>query len=285
MKISIVILHFGDLAVTQACIASLVRFEKNNFDLVIVNNMQQLLSKKDFPAVTSLKIINNTKNVGFATGVNIGIKHALKNKANYVLLLNNDTLLTQPIVKKLLHVFSTDDTIGITSPILRFKKDGRKLLDFGGDINLSIGRTFHEEGEKIYTHKTIYPIYVSGCCMLIKREVFEKTGLFDESFFLYYEDVDFCLRMREKGWNATITPSVIVDHALSKSAGKVSFIATYHQIRSAIIFVKKYCTKPLQRLGNICFIFFQALLFVKANPIGALGGIKALSTFVIKTKQ
>lgn len=284
MKVSIVILHFGEKTVTQECVKSLYQHEIHPFSVIVVNNMPYALESKDF-SKKDITIINNKKNLGFARGVNIGIKRALQTGAGAVLLLNNDTMLQQPLVDSLVKVLKERKDVGIVAPAIRFIKNRKTLFDLGGSLNNVFGRTSHMEVERIKDKSPRQSEYVSGCCMLIKKEVFEKLGFFDEQFFLYYEDVDFCLRAKKKGFISMVNPSVVIDHALSKSAGKMSRLATYHQIRSAILFGRKYFDHSFFRLTNMVFVLIQVFLFLKANPSGGLGGVKALVTYATKNIQ
>lgn len=273
MKISIIILHFGALSITQQCVESLRKKEEYPFSLIIVNNSSKPLSKKNFPNVSSCTIINNEKNVGFAAGVNIGIRYAMYQKADAVMLLNNDTKIEKPLLKSLISTLQKDKSFGIVAPALQFKKNGVLLFDIGGSIKNPFGRTSHTEVVEVPHIKSRTVEYASGCCMLIKKEVFQKIGLFDEDFFLYYEDVDFCLRAREKGFKTAVVPTVSIYHQLSKSAGKLSAFSIFHQLRSANLFGKKYYKKFSDRLANRFFILFQTILFFKVRPLQTLHAV------------
>ncbi len=259
MKFYIIILHFGDITLTQSCIQSLLEKETAKFEIIVVNNKEKL-ARQTFSNKKSLTVINNGKNVGFAAGVNIGIKYALSKHAGYVLLLNNDTAVKKPFIQTLADFLRNDKRAGIVGPAIAFHKDGKLIYDLGGNLNKIFGRTSHTEVEKIEDNKPKLTTYVTGACMMIKKEVFEITGFFDEQLFLYYEDVDFCLRAEEKGFTSYVLPSVIITHSLSKTIGKVSNLAIYHQTKSAVLFGAKWC-KPT-RLLNSFFIFAQSCLFV-----------------------
>ncbi len=273
MKITIVILHYGELSVTQKCVESLFERENYPFSLLIVNNMSDPLTKKDFPQKHTT-IINNKNNLGFAGGVNVGIRYALSQKADAILLLNNDTIITRPMLPTLVKTLQKEKRVGIVAPVIEFKKKGQTLFDLGGHVIMPFGRTYHTEVATPSASPVKNIEYVSGCCMLIKREVFEKTGLFDERFFLYYEDVDFCLRAKQKGFLVDVASSVNIYHELSKSAGKLSALSVYHQLRSALLFGKKY-NHGIFRTPNILFIFIQTVLFFKANPKQTLEALSA----------
>jgi len=274
MKLSIVILHFGNIQTTQQCIQSLYRVETHPFLLIVVNNSDTSYTAKDFTH-KKITVINNTKNLGFAAGVNVGIRLALQKKVDAVCLINNDTTITKPILAKLSSYFKAKD-IGIVGPAIEFVKDNTILYDVGGKIQPFFLRTSHKEVKRIKNKRLIDVTYVSGCCMLIRKEVFKKIGLFDESFFLYYEDADFCLRSREKLFKVVLDPTVVIHHELSKSAGKLSPFTMYNLLRSSITFGNKYARNIVQKVVQRLFVLFQAALFVRANPRASIVISKAL---------
>src|SRR5579872_3405430 len=198
MKVFIVILHFGDVAVTKKCIESLYAHETYPFSLIVVDNTGEKIPKRQFNR-KNVTLITNKKNLGFAGGVNGGIAYALSKKAEAIYLLNNDTIIKKPILKMLLQTLQ-EKTVGIVGPSLRFKKDKQTLFDIGGKINHLFLRTSHQEVKKIKDTTPRVVEYISGCCMVIKKQVFTDAGFFDEKFFLYYEDADFCLRAGKKGY-------------------------------------------------------------------------------------
>jgi len=131
----------------------------------------------------------------------------------------------------------------------------------------------------VLSQKNLLPLeaeYVSGCAMLIKTRVLKKVGLFDDQFFLYYEDVDFCLRANKKGFEIWVNPQASISHALSKSAGKGSKVSIYNQTKSALIFGEKYFNSPFKRVFNSSFILFQSILFTVKAPRNGIWAFKAI---------
>lgn len=279
-KIFIVILHYGKIETTKECIDSL-KNEKYPYELIVVNNTAQKLSNKDF--IKKCIVINNYENRGFAGGVNVGIQKALGQKADAILLLNNDTLIIREFLGILVETLYSDTNIGIVGPAIKFWKKRKMLFDVGGYINW-FGRTNHNE---ITTLKNILShevTYLTGAAILIKKTVFQKVGSFDENYFLYYEDVDFCLRAKKTGFKIVINPQVFVSHALSKSVGKMSSTAIYHQTKSALIFGKSHYTNPFKLLANRMFVFLQTILFLTKNIQGGFLGVKALKDYYQQQK-
>lgn len=265
MNIFIVIVHYGNIQTTVQCINTLQRNEKYLKKVVIVNNTLDAI-KKYIPK--DIVVINNKRNVGFAKGVNIGIQYSLQKKADAVCLLNNDTIIQQPFLKKLQHVIRNDPHIGIVGPAIEFEREKKKVFDIGGHINKIFLNTWHTEVSNITSMQSHDADYVSGCCMLIKKEVFEKIGFFDEHFFLYYEDVDFCLRAKEKDFGVVVVSSTVIQHALSAVVGKMSKIAIYSLTKSSIYFGKKYAKHGIVKYLNRLFILYQSFVFFVKSPYG-----------------
>jgi len=170
-------------------------------------------------------IDNSQKNLGFAAGNNVGLKKALVEKADAVLLLNQDTVVDKAFLAGLLA-----NPADIVGPVIKFKRDGKWLFDFGGKINWWFGRTKHIESDLILSTRYSNPDYISGCAMLIRRPVLEKIGLLDESYFLYFEDVDFCLRAAKAGLKIDIEPQSQIVHRLAakKSPSSRRYLIASH---------------------------------------------------------
>lgn len=204
---------------------------------------EQKSSKK-----TKLKIIvidNGTgKNRGFAAGANIGIRQALEENFEAVMLLNPDTVITNGFIDKLL--ISNADVI---APVIRFKRQGKWIFDCGGKVGWW-GRTRHlESSNNPINQSTNQPIdYVSGCCMMIRRKVFEKIGMLDERFFLYFEDVDFCLRAQKAGFKVTVEPQAIITHNLKEGDDK-PFTQKLMHLKSNFRFINKWIPWYIRPVG------------------------------------
>ncbi|MGI8419337.1 MAG: glycosyltransferase family 2 protein [Candidatus Levyibacteriota bacterium] len=274
-KIYIIILHYGQINLTKKCIMSLIKRESSYAKIVIVNNNSQSSSKSDFSPKNTI-VINNNKNLGFAGGVNIGIKYAMEQNADYVCILNNDTLIKEPFLKSLVLLLDSNKSIGIIGPAISFLREGKTVFDIGGKINGYFGRTSHEEVSSISGLSLQEVSYVTGAAMIVRKEVFQKIGLFDLQFFLYYEDVDLCLRAKEKGFRIVVAPHVIISHSLSKTVGKNSTFAIYHQTRSAVLFGRKYMHGFLNQFFNIVFLIMQTSLITFKHPKSGIDGWKAL---------
>jgi len=271
MKVFVIIVHFGDFSLTKKCIESLIRYDNFPKKIIVINNSVDKINFGD----RKITVISNKKNLGFAKAVNIGIKYALSKKAKNILLLNNDTKIYKNFLKLLVKDFQ-DNHLGIIGPAIEFYIQGKKVFDVGGFINSFTFQTKHKEVRRIINKEPHNVDYLSGCCMLIKKEVFNKTGFFDERFFMYFEDVDFCIRTKNNGFKVEVEPGVSIHHSLSASERRKSNINLFNLLKSRILFNRKYERNFFQSVILKILVIIQAFLFLKTNTKSSLLLIKAL---------
>lgn len=245
--IYIVIVNWNRPDLTITCIQSVLKSIKtsNQVQIIVVDNNStdnsvQLLKKLRIP----FKLIQNKINLGWAGGNNMGIKYALQNKINYILLLNNDVVLEKNCIQNLIKKIHSDSKIGIVGPKTYFpQKRPFVIADAGGIITKP--RFFGnnrgiKEVDKGQYDKQINVDFISGSTMLIKKEVFNKIGFFDERFFLYYEDADFCFRARNNGFKVTYMPSAVVYHDVGSTTKLGSPLHIYYTTRNHLLFLEKH---------------------------------------------
>lgn len=234
MKTSVVVLHFNSNKDTFECLESLEKV-RVPIEITIIDNGSTEESINEIEKkFTKVKIIRNKKNLGFAGGNNVGIRYALRNQSDNILLLNNDTVISLGAIENLLK-----NSADIVGAVLEFKRDKKIIYDLGGHISWWFGRANHEEVKSRNQISSRNPDYVSGAAMLVRRKVFEKIGLFDERYFLYYEDADFCTRAKREGFTIVLEPNSIIFHKLGASTGRYSLTTLYHNLRSNLIFINK----------------------------------------------
>jgi GT2 family glycosyltransferase len=190
----------------------------------------------------NVECIINKNNLGFAKAANLGITNALKKGATEILLLNQDVILEGNFLKPII-----ENKSEIVSPVIKFMRTGGIIYDFGGKIDWNWGRTSHYESgippssrlRRVSKNQFRQIDYVSGCCMKIKREVFEKIGLFDERFYMYFEDVDFCVRAKKAGFKIEMEPKSYIFHDLKEGMNR-SFNQQKYLLLSNTFFILKY---------------------------------------------
>lgn len=251
-RVSIIILNWNGLKDTIECLNSIKKITYPNYETIVVDNGSsgddvQVLRKK---FGKSIRIIENKKNYGFAEGNNIAIRKVMnEKKSNYVLLLNNDTVVDKRFLDGLVKVAESDEKIGIVGPkIYYYDYNGRKDVIWfaGGKINWWLGRPYNiKEDNREYTD------FITGCCMLIPIEKLKKVGLFDKTYFAYFEDADLCERFKRGGFKFKISEKSKIWHKTHKSTGKEGIFHLY-MARNRLIFNKRYNS-------GIKYLFFMFL--------------------------
>ena len=245
-KVSIVVLNYNNPNDTIECINSLMRNSYENFDVILIDNGSTDNSVELLKPIKykNLIFIQNEKNLGFAGGCNVGIQYALQNGADYVLPLNNDTIIKEDFLDSLVGQASKYPDAGAIGPKIYFYDEPDKIWFAGGYIDWKYDGAHTGYGKlddnKYNTEQSVE--FITGCAMLIKREVIEKVGLLESSFFAYQEDVDFCVRVRKAGYKCIYIPYPEVWHKggkTSKKQGRMSPFHRYLGTRNKIVLMKK----------------------------------------------
>jgi len=256
------ILNFNSRDFTYACLSSLGQSRLSDSTLTVLvrdNASEEKLSvdEKQYTSL-SLKVVYGKINEGFAGGHNANIQYALEHGASHILLLNNDATIAKDTIQELLNSFSDDTKVGAVVPKIYFAKGhefhkeqykeselGKVIWYAGGKMDwrnvIGKNRGVDEVDQGQYDTRQKTEL-LTGCCVLIKREVFEKIGLFDERYFLYYEDSDFTERMKKK-YTLVYAPKAIAWHAnASSSGGSGSELQDYYISRNRLLFGMKYAS-------------------------------------------
>lgn len=234
-KVFAIILNYNGKDVIQKTLGGVFRLDYPNFEVILVDNNS---TDGSFEVVknsfSKIILIKNSENMGFSAGNNVGISYALERGADYILLLNYDTLVEKDFLSFLVREMEKDKKIGIGSPMILEGNTSRVWFS-GGEIQWLRMKTDHKT--KKLEENYFGSDYISGCAMLIRKDVFKKTGLLDEDYFLYWEDADFCLKTRKAGYRLLICPQSRIWH-FEKSEEK-NKIKTYWLVLSGLIFFKK----------------------------------------------
>jgi GT2 family glycosyltransferase len=207
-----------------------------------------------------LNLIKNNKNHGFPGGNNIGIKFAFKFfNPDYVLLLNNDTIVEENFLLELVKNRENRNEIGILGPKIYFYDEPNTIWSAGCKISWKLSRGIQigcNEPDHGQYDEVKEVEYVSGSFFLIKSEVIRKIGLMDEKYFLYFEESDWTLRANQAGYKSLYVPTAKVWHKVSRSGGGISKpVGLYYITRNRWIFMKKWAKKS----DYILFVIYQAI--------------------------
>lgn len=233
-KVFVIVLNFNGIKTLPDCLNAVFQSDYPNLEVVVVdNNSKDGSLEQARLRYSRAHFIKNSSNVGFSKGNNIGIRYALEKFADYIFLLNNDAIIEKETLSLLLQALDMNASASIVSPII-LKNDNKTIWFAGGTINWRKMRTGHVE--EALSDSPYKSEYLSGCAMLIKKEVFKKIGLFDERFFLYYEDADFSLRARKANFELLVEPKSHIKHLEQSNTENPN--KNYWLVLSGLLFFK-----------------------------------------------
>jgi GT2 family glycosyltransferase len=221
--IYIVLVNWNGKNITLDCLASLHAVTYPRREVLVVDNASTDGSAETIAQrYPDVRMLRQKENLRFAGGNNAGIRYALEHGADAVMLLNNDTLVDPGFLEPMIERLSSDRSCGAVAPKIYYADAPRSIWFAGGEISMWTGTMRHtgirENDHGQYdTSRTID--YASGCCILTGREVLERVGMLDESYFMYGEDADWSMRVRRAGYHILYEPRATVWHRLSVSAG------------------------------------------------------------------
>lgn len=241
-RVSVIVLTWNQCAVTLDCLASLREQQYANTDVILVDNGSEdetVASARDaFPEVT---VIENRENLGFAAGNNVGLQHALRGDAEYIMLLNNDTAVDPAMIGTLVDMMEADPTIGITGPKMLYFDQPETIWCAGNRIDWRTGESIRlcaeqPDGPDGLTQDVDF---ITACAICLRRDVIEQIGLLDPRFFIYYEETDWCTRARQAGWRIVYVPDARLWHKVSATMGATSPATEYYMTRNVMLFLAK----------------------------------------------
>ena len=258
--VSIITINYNESAVTLEMLQSLKGLTYPNVEVILVDNASPNdnpdVIKQQFPEVN---LIKSKKNLGFAGGNNLGVKAA---KGEYLLFINNDTIVPEGFIEPLVRTLQKDTTIGMVSPKIKFHWNP-ELIQYAGYTpmshwtirNNSIGYHQKDDGRFDEARETAS---VHGAAMMVPKTVLDKVGMMTEIYFLYYEEHDWAEMVKKAGYKIYYQPKSYILHKESVSTGKFSPLKTYYISRNRILFARRNF-KPLQLVISLFFQFFISI--------------------------
>ena len=251
----VVVLNWNNGEDTIACLESLAQLDYGSFRVVVIDNGSDDGSSAVIQAqLPEVEMIRLDVNTGYAEGNNIGIELALQREADYVLILNNDTLVAPDMLSELVRFAEVNTSAGIVGPRVICASESQELFALGSRIFWVKGQTRHIamfEPSTSYSHLTDPKEvdFLAGCGVLVRRDLFRSGGLLDQTFFLNYEDVEFSVRARKMGYGSRLVPSAVMWHRISATLGQNLAANTYYTTRNSLNFFMAYGPKKTRWLA------------------------------------
>lgn len=232
-KVGVIVLQYNHSEATFQCVKSILASDYHNFFVVLVDNNSETKHRETIESLTSekVKIIYNEENLGYAGGNNIGINYAFENGADYVLILNNDTIIDKNLISELIKSSKEDTILG--TPI----RESERII-YGGSY-----KWLNFEGKHLAQPEPISPprTYLVGACLFFGKKLWKNVGPISEKYFLYFEDIDFCTQAMAKGYKLEVIKSAYIRHSISTSTKSLGNpMLFYLHYRNALIFQWQY---------------------------------------------
>lgn len=235
-RVSIVIVSYNGRQWLEPCLSSVLASSYRNVEVILVDNASAddsvALVRERFP---SIRVIVNSENLGFAEGSNVGIRAALAGSADYVVLLNPDTIVEPSSLKYLVEAGEQDTTVGILGGV-QLTYDG---TDFNSWTKTAVAGHLQELADPASARPLIPVEWVEGACLAAKRRVFDNIGLLDPIYFAFYEEIDFCRRAACHGFGVGLVTRCRIRHfrgASWEANPKIKRERDYRCDRSQFIF-------------------------------------------------
>lgn len=242
-KVSIVTVNFNQPKVTEDLLKSLAEVNRYpNLEIIVVDNGSKSNPvpewKQRYPGII---FVRSDLNTGFAGGNNIGLAYAT---GDYLFLINNDTEVTADLIGKLVDSMEANPKIGMISPKIHYfdqpgmlQYTGYTAMNYYTARNACIGQFEPDRGQ--YDFLTGPTGYAHGAAMMIRREAWQKAGGMAENYFLYYEELDWCERVRKAGYEIHVNLNALIYHKESVSVGKRTALKEFFMNRNRILFIRK----------------------------------------------
>lgn len=270
-QVCVVVLNWNNGPDTAECLRSLEQLEYPALSIMVVDNGSTDDSvsrlREEHPDVDLLEA---RENLGYAGGNNFGLLHAMERNPDYVLLLNNDTIVDPSSVGHLVAALETDHGVGIAGPTIYYHAQPGVIWSAGGKIDWRRGNTTLcgigqvDEGQFGTKPRTVD--FVTGCAIMVKREVIERVGLLDERFFAYYEEVEWCVRAVRAGYRAVHTPLSHIWHKISPSARAGSPLVNYYMTRNRLLLLEAIDAGPEAWFHTLAVEYLRTLASWTMRP-------------------
>ena len=251
-----VILNTNRCADTLAAIDSMQKNTYSNHQILVLDNASTDGSVEAIhQSYPSVPIVNLEKNLGYAGNNNVGIEIALNQKADWIFLLNEDTVVAEDCLELLIKTAQMDDRVGVLGPMVYHFDEKNVIQSAGGRIDelwqsWHLGQNETDKGQFSEPHAVDW---ISGCAILIRREVFEQVGALDQRFFYYWEETELCVRAQRNGWKILQVPQAKIWHKGVQRNYRPGPKITYFNTRNHLMAMSKHHA-PLKAWA---FTFFQ----------------------------
>ncbi len=241
-RVAIVIVVWNGKADTMECLQSLDEDRYPNKEIIVVDNGSTDDSVAEIRrSFQSVVILQTGSNLGFTGGNNIGIRCALERQSDYIFLLNNDTTVEPDAMEQLVAAAEAEPDYGLLAPVIHCFYPPREIWFAGSRLELHRGAAWHDNSRQPDRDQPPYEVpWATGCAMLIPSRLLRDLGGFDDRYYLSWEDVDLCLRIRKAGYAVAAVPAARIYHKGGRSGQRMPEGKYYYTVRNSLLLVRKH---------------------------------------------
>ena len=272
----IVVLNYNNYDDTVETIESIERLDYENYKILLVDNgSEKEVVERIRERFPELRIVETGKNLGYAGGNNFGIRVALSEGAEYVLVLNNDIVLESDALKKMVEIMEKEANCAACQPLVKFYKEREKIWSAGTKMFLGYPRLYLKGKKEAIEDVFEAPFGLSGCAILVRASAFRDIGLFDERLFLMHEETEWCVRAKKKGYKLLVVASAVVYHKVSATLGFLSEKYLYYVSRNWLIVARSLGLKGYifavvtEFLVRLPYYLVLLLMRKRIRPLGS----------------
>jgi hypothetical protein len=238
-KVFVVVLCYNGIDLTLTCLDSVQKQEYVDVETVVVDNGSSdgtiSIIQEKYPQIIC---IQNYENLGYALGNNKGIEFAIEHGAEAVFLLNNDTRLQDGCISRLVETLQSDPRIGIVGPMVYTWDENKTISSAGGMVNWRLAHAVNVGMGEIDTgqYEGREVDFINGCGIMVSKQAVEKAGGLDPKFFMYWEETDWCLRVKEAGFKVYFEPAAKMDHKAPIDSDELGPTTLYYITRNRFLF-------------------------------------------------
>jgi len=244
-RVLVIILTWNTRSETESCVESVLQLDHDRFDVLVIDNDSQ---DDTVEALTRrfgdrVMLQRNSSNLLFAGGMNVGLQYGLDHDYDYILMLNNDILVDPAMLRELLAVAYSSESIAAVGPKIFYIEPADVLWCAGGELSLWKGWPRHrglrqKDAPEFNTVRDVD--YLTGAAILLRSEALRRVGLLDTGFAMYAEDADWAFRARTAGYRLAYAPAARMWHHVSAAAGAHSLFKIRRRMRSQFRFLRKH---------------------------------------------
>jgi len=248
-RVAIIIVIWNGRDDTLECLASFRSDGYPNREIIVVDygstDDSVAVIRAQFPDVV---ILQTGQNLGFTGGNNVGIRHAVATGADYIYLLNNDTLVESDALASLVEAAEADPGAGLLAPVIHDFDPPQAIWFAGSSLNLRKGAAWHDNTRQPLREEPPYEVpWVTGCAMLVRAAILRDLEGFDDRYYLSWEDVDLSLRVRNAGHRLLVVPKARIYHKGGQSGKNLNGIYGYYTVRNSLLLASKHSGRDYPR--------------------------------------